>query len=1400
MARKYNEYLNVDSDFIPVFSVHSDRDYPNKWKAFYPHDSFKSIIKQMVDTLEMSSAEKNKSIWMSGAYGTGKTYASFVIKHLLEDDLDSVKAYCESNSMMDIYARISGVRSKGKTLVVHRSSSASVIGDNRLFNCIIESVKSALKANGYSYYGAKSQYDTVLATLKDPNASFNFERAFEKYKSRFTEYARPGSVINTLENADIDDAAELLETIVEVAEKEHYVWATSVSDVINWLDDIVKQNELYAIVFIWDEFTEFFKNNKYNITGLQEIAQASASIKFYFFLITHGNAQIITDLNARKVIEARFKQSNIEMADATAFKLMSQAIKKKAELKSEWDATVAELWRRVETSVKGLILKVSPDTKESELKELLPIHPYAAYLLKFIAKDISSNQRTMFQFLSGDYNDGGEVKTNFRWFIDNFTNKLDGWNFLTADYIWTYFFTADNVDLDPNFKTVISHYNNYESLCGSDENKKRVLRVALLLTGMQQKSGTSRSGGLTSLLRPTLGNISATFVGTPIESQIANIMSEFTQKGAFSKIQEGDNDFLYIPPMGDVNEEKLNEIKEQVGKDLSFEKLLVDSTYKVYEHFEPNDYLKYRLEIFPTTVMNYRDNVSRALQLKSNKIPVFFVFAKSEIDQGKVKGLIAQIYDLCTRRCIVVDFTEEIFTEINYQKFIQSKAEEKYYDRNPNQANHSKLAKENAKKVVDTWKNKLFVTSLDVYFAADESMKCQGGGNLRKKFREANAQFFGCGLEEISVNDKLFATSGYRETVAQMGMSKLPVPNNYAYLNAISQKLINEGVWNDSQYMINKPSHVVSKMKACVENVVKEGFATNRRVAAIDIWKALQKPPFGLLPCTGTVFLLGFLLKEYADSTFYKYDGANTVSLNYTDLSDLLTGVVKDLPKAKNQYIVEQTPEHAEFCALTGDIFKIAKDKQNTIDDIAKNINIFLIRNEYPLWSLCYYIKEYLDSNPIFDEMRKATELLCEFISTEKLAGRDSTRIAEELYFLYKQTPMLANEMGKIMTGETLRMGMECYIVESKVELVEVTTGLGISSQAYLSALIRKLSADASYLWNKGDIDHQIDNLYSDYYLIASINKLLQEKKSDYQSARKALEDKLNILHIPRYYIEQKRTNLKNVISAMIAVINSYNIPRESLDLGKMLSSEATVFNEFFNNQIELFANIIKDFVDSSADDEEIKALFDRVPSGVFFKKADEFVVSITSALKSYRQNKKVNQLRSIWKRKTGTDNALQFCNKLQFPILTLFVKERMIADETFGIINNYRTPSSLTIDKCLEFISSESFNIVFDEAKRNQCFLLEFCGEYSCLIEDVNALKEHIFNKLGCSIFDWSYKVTEIRGIVKAYAEKIYRTSTVKKVKEKIKGMNQETIAQYLMQLIEDKPLVGIEILKDGE
>ena len=226
----------------------------------------------------------------------------------------------------------------------------------------------------------------------------------------------------------------------------------------------------------------------------------------------------------------------------------------------------------------------------------------------------------------------------------------------------------------------------------------------------------------------------------------------------------------------------------------------------------------------------------------------------------------------------------------------------------------------------------------------------------------------------------------------------------YAYLRNISSRFEQEGTWGDLKYYENKPNCVISQMKLAINSVIDKAFNDTSAVSITDVWKVLQRAPFGLMANTGSVFLMGFLLQEFADSTYYKRDvNNNTVSLNYSDLSELIYGVIKGLPKANGQFIVKQTPEQAAFCQITGEIFKIAKDKRLSIDDIAKNINIYLTNNNYPLWSIKSYIEEELYDHEFREPMIRLADLLCEFVKPESKIGRERVNVVKDIYDTYTQ-------------------------------------------------------------------------------------------------------------------------------------------------------------------------------------------------------------------------------------------------------------------------------------------------------------------------------------------------------------------------------------------------------------
>jgi serine/threonine-protein kinase HipA len=68
-----------------------------------------------------------------------------------EDEGENVKSYFETQKIsQSLLSRFLAIKQKGDTLVVHRSSSSGILGDNKLFGAIQESVKKALKEKGYN--------------------------------------------------------------------------------------------------------------------------------------------------------------------------------------------------------------------------------------------------------------------------------------------------------------------------------------------------------------------------------------------------------------------------------------------------------------------------------------------------------------------------------------------------------------------------------------------------------------------------------------------------------------------------------------------------------------------------------------------------------------------------------------------------------------------------------------------------------------------------------------------------------------------------------------------------------------------------------------------------------------------------------------------------------------------------------------------------------------------------------------------------------------------------------------------------------------------------------------------------------------------------------------------------
>ncbi|KWT75634.1 hypothetical protein [Candidatus Magnetominusculus xianensis] len=1379
MARLYKDYISVNKHFFPVFSKNLDAEYPEHWKAFVPHDTFKRILDDLAGSLEMASTQSRRSLWISGAYGTGKTYASFAVKHILEDDIGDVTDYFQKQGIgQTISNRLKSIKQKGNILVVHRSSTAGITGDNKLFGAIQESIKQALKGKGYQYWGGKSLYSNIVDKLTNPDSPFNFSGVFNQYREKFTEYAAPSDVIKDLQELDIDGSLDLLQRIIEVADRSGFNFSQDPDDVIAWIKDIIEGNNLYTIVFIWDEFTEFFKNNQNALTGLQELAQASFTVPFYFLLITHlTHSQVIPAADSRKKIEARFKLQTIEMPDTTAFMLMKNVIQSNPELpelKEEWGEISRYLWSGVQRFASTT---KKEEIKREELRAILPIHPYAAYMLKVISAVISSNQRTMFQFLCGEILQGAQSKRNFRWYIEN--HSIDDWCYLTTDYLWDYFFTPDNPDFDEANRNTISHYMTFENQC-DDEDDKRVLKTTLLLSAMR--------GGI----RPTLLNISAAFEGTHINDKVRTVMDKLVKKGVLGSIPDG-NDILYVTQVRTIDEERLRDIINNKKGSLTFERIVKDCG--INSRYDLSGYLKTRCYVESATNVDIRNRLNEtAGKLLLNKIIIVFLYAKNDEDASKNHDIITKILQEYKYDIIIADMSSQPLGQHSYDNYIDQKARAEYFSKTDHQ--QVKFYDTNAKGIITEWIQKLDVTIVSLYTKGEPPVQLRGPANFREKIKEINNKLYPNGLETAADMDTLFKGDGYSEITAVMGMDKKDISSTYKYLDAIRNQLIKASLWKSHDYEKINPSHSVSKMKTAIESLIKAEFDKNNYIEITDIWQTLQLKPFGLMNCVGSVFLLGFLLKEYADSKYYRHDGTNTVPLTHDGLADMIYTIVKKTSMNKNLRIVRMTPEHELFCSVTADIFTI--NPKNSIQDILHGLNTHISKINFPLWAIRDYVTD-SDTSGLKDTIIEIVDLLCEFVSSKRSEGRDHTKIAEEIARLYQAG--IKDNLIKAATQENMKIGMDIYIGRQKPEIKAIADKLGIGNMGYILALKEKLSADASWLWDKSDIDNKIEEVYEDYRLIDAINRILASPASDLGVAAHKIKAKIGAFKMPFDFFKDTCKPINQLFFYLIDIYKTDSLRNtNAAALITELEQNSDMFNKFYSDQYKIFIDMLPDILNEPLSDDECAHIYKKMESDSILKSLEQYLQELKQCHYEHQKNKSFNALLEKWKELTATETPKKWSESRKIPVLCLFGSEIQEAMRVFGIINKELTTTDRkVIENAIKFLKqSRNIAALNDIDLCNKTFKEFISGEYEIIFTeaDLGELK-NILQSESPNIYNWYHDRDKFADKIKKFGNEKYNGGYYKTVFDEIDRLTPVNAKDYLKELIKNDPLVGIRIMK---
>lgn len=103
MTTKYSDIVTL-RESTPAYNIQSEKE--NAWKSFIANDQFNDILRKVIQSVRNNDISLHCSFWIDGTYGSGKSHAAAVIKHLLCDTLEDIDDYVNQEYSAPKYKKL----------------------------------------------------------------------------------------------------------------------------------------------------------------------------------------------------------------------------------------------------------------------------------------------------------------------------------------------------------------------------------------------------------------------------------------------------------------------------------------------------------------------------------------------------------------------------------------------------------------------------------------------------------------------------------------------------------------------------------------------------------------------------------------------------------------------------------------------------------------------------------------------------------------------------------------------------------------------------------------------------------------------------------------------------------------------------------------------------------------------------------------------------------------------------------------------------------------------------------------------------------------------------------------------------------------------------------------------
>ena len=1371
---KYCEYFDVDEKYFPCIDESAIRNGAD-WTATYPHETF---IRLLNAADKMLSGTTKRSVWIHGAYGTGKSQCAYALKKIFEVSPEELRSYWNNFQQLQkdevLLQKLLGHKSRG-ILPVYKYASGSITSPQQLFFEVQNSISMALVEHDISYKGEKSLKESIISWLEDPLHKSFVDGLLKKseWMSLFAQ-STSDEIINTLRKSK--DVSSLIDNIFRMASKEGITALNLTADSLrDWILDVIHSNNNLQIVLIWDEFSDFFRQNRNSLGEFQKLVSICQEAPFYFIIVTHPFSSISSNDEAWKIVQQRFDTVEISLPDNIAFELIGHAFNIKSAAKSQWLDLADDLNARLVSS-RDAVMKAADIVNSNVMRNILPIHPMAALVLKNIASAFQSNQRSMFDFIKTAKDDKVQA---FQWFIRE-TGPFSDRPLLTIDMLWDFFYTKGHEYLSQDIRLILDIFPQQAQLTNAEQV---VLKTILIMKAIDM-----RLGGTLKILKPTDRNLKYAFEGdsSEYETSCCSIAKALVNKGILIQTPSSDGQAEYSTAVLAGDNKKIDDLKKRIRDEHTIDRLVQTG----------GDDLQKSLNLTPALSLRFTPhndgslpiitftNYKKALDSFKHKdfdwrFVAVLALAKTDEEAQSFRTALRQyLLNNEWHNMVVIDALDSPLGLTEFDKYVEHSAMSTYYSGNNKQ--QSVTEKSNADKILQwTWKNKISKGQFVVYSSNSKQFESANGyQNVHAILKEVvlskfNYVFdFKPGLTET----QLKLTQAKQS--ARYGIGDIDVKG---VMSNCDKNLLSK-VWGKPDYW-KDPSlsdEPIVKIKICVEELIQSSFSSSGKIDISTIYDMLMTD-YGFSSCNATAFVVGFLLKEYGKDPYRFTDNSGFRDAMSPDgLAEMISLY---MTKQRSTSIVSLTDEERAFYDTAEIAWGVNPNIASSPQKVGQSIIVKMQDLQYPVWCL----KE-LDSDNVYD----VVEMFIDLIQTDD--SNKMHELANRIGVVSKQKANLARNMAKLLTKEKCYHGMLSF-VEQFADGYLMSLAKSIGNVDSLMMRVKELyKIEYSALWREDTGVDQLQTLISEFEMIKYTNDLLNIHVDSVKEIYDRWQEKLKFTPYPCDAIKQQHPALSTFFECLRKIYNKQQLlPDEIKIFAEMLTENFDDINAILNSPIDdfckIYANYLTGLTDNACED-----VMNTI-SGVFDKTITQSNSEIKTAADNYRKKQLRTQLTNLWYQKTRSKTPLDWSSKARTPILICVDDaEYEKARKHFNTINS-QYPIESDVKAALDYISNAAYIEKLDDtAYQDQMFREKLLGVYAPLLKDLNEVRNNL-ESTGIQAYDWPGNPV-IRKTIIQMARNSYFAGGSDDALNIIESMNADDMKKWIKELVQNNIEIGIEIL----